>query len=198
MSLNGGLGDVDSNRKGILLDSLLSEKMISVSGNNCDVWLLVHRFDSAIFKAYNINSSGINTTPVLSNVGMNCKIDPINKDGYVSGVMKCSPYRDKIILCNVGSQNNSFAELFSFDFTNGTILGSIGVIRNIVHLFNNYDTIGIYGACFSPDNSKLYLAAVDSFIQYDVSTNNIITISNSKFILNVNPHSYSDMKLLKE
>src|SRR5690606_32532111 len=40
MSLNGGLGDVISNRKGIFVDSFLTEKMTATLGDRCNIWLL--------------------------------------------------------------------------------------------------------------------------------------------------------------
>ncbi len=64
MTLNGGLGDVA--RKGILLDSLLTEQMTAVSGNNCDAWLIVVSRTNNNFKSYNISINGVESQPVIS------------------------------------------------------------------------------------------------------------------------------------
>src|SRR6202012_5882764 len=59
MTLDGGLGDVVAGQKEIPVDSILSEKMIAVQGDNCDIWLLVHDNINNNFKAYDITSEGI-------------------------------------------------------------------------------------------------------------------------------------------
>src|SRR5690606_21526872 len=69
LSLNGGLGDVVATRKNIQLDSNLSEAMVAIPGDNCDIWLIVHTRTEPVFKAYRITAGGLSTTPVISNTG---------------------------------------------------------------------------------------------------------------------------------
>src|SRR5690606_23847259 len=42
MSLDNGLGDVAPGSKWIAIDFNLTEKMIAIPGNDCNVWLVVH------------------------------------------------------------------------------------------------------------------------------------------------------------
>lgn len=55
-SLDNGLGDIVAGNKNIILDgaSLLSEAMLAVQGDNCDVWLMLHTWQTPTFKAYHI------------------------------------------------------------------------------------------------------------------------------------------------
>jgi len=70
MSLNGGLGGVTS-IKNILLMGNTTEKITAVRhANNSDIWVICHKWNSNQFQAFLINGcSGLQTTPVISNVG---------------------------------------------------------------------------------------------------------------------------------
>ncbi len=68
MSLNGGLGDIDVSVEDVPMGMNFSENMTEVAGNNCDVWLILHRRDTAAFWVYNISASGI-SAPVVSTFG---------------------------------------------------------------------------------------------------------------------------------
>lgn len=194
MSLNGGLGDVVASKKGIQLGSGLGEQMIAVPGDNCNVWLLVHSRGINQFEAYQIDT-GISTTPVISTAG--------NLQGqlaYLSGVMKVSPDRSKIVLCSAADQvagisGTTGAELYNFD-------PATGIVSNALTLDN---TDICYGAAFSPDNSKLYIdgdlyQVHGQFLsQYDLSQPTASGIVNSKTYLYNNPYSgfvkITDMRL---
>lgn len=142
MSLAGGLGDVVTGQKKILLDSgLTSEKMIAIPGDNCDLWLLVHKIEDATFKAYNITATGIATSPVVSVSG--------NMSGplsYAMGKMKASPDGKKLALSNwlLGAHG---CELFDFNTTTGVVSNPVIVDSLPANI----------SSCFSPDGSKLYL-----------------------------------------
>ena len=67
MDLDGGSGDVISSLKNIVLDSSVSEKLIGIS--KCDksgYWVLAHDAGNNQLLAYEIGTSGLNTTPVIS------------------------------------------------------------------------------------------------------------------------------------
>ncbi len=134
MSLNGGLGDVISGQKGILIDSMLTEKMTAVPGDRCNVWLLAMAQNAQI-KAYNISGSGIIAmAPVLSSASQ-----PINSLNY-PGVMVVSPNRKKIAIGKMSVQNGGLL-LFDFD-------PASGLLSNEVLLAPS--PLGVYGLCFSP------------------------------------------------
>lgn len=185
MSLNGGLGGVVPTQKAILLDSALSQQMIAIPGDNCDIWLMVHGNQNDTFKAYNITIAGINPTPVLSAVG--------NISGVLSysiGTMNISPNRRKLAASSVGyfALGGVGAELYDFD-------PATGVVSNAV-------TIGTdagYGLCFSPDNSKFYLnhvymdlgnGIINTYLsQFDISLPTTTDILNSRVDVSVDSMS---------
>lgn len=181
MTLAGGLGDI-SGRAGVILDSGMSEKIISVRGNDCNVWLIVHKKDTASFYAYNISASGINPTPVVSNVGTFSVIN-----GYEYGVMKCSHNRQKIATTTTLWGTPLWGvELYDFD-------ASTGIVSNCRVLDANPMFDNAYGAEFSPDDTKLYTTG-DGVIQWDISLPTLPAIISSKTVV-CSLTTISDLKL---
>ncbi len=171
MDLNNGHGDVEAGRKAILLDSNLTEKMVAVQGDRCNLWLLVCSRVAPVCKAYEITSTGINRDPVSSN------IETVSQ----AGVMKVSPNRRRILFCNV------FISVKLFDFDPAT-----GILSNPMILSRD----NAYGGCFSEDNSKLYTSIIVEGVlyQYDLSLPDLSAIVNSKTRLGTCA-STTDMKL---
>lgn len=177
MSLNGGLGDIVPSRKGILIDSGLTEKMTAVKGNHCNLWLLCRSLQNASFKAYEITDAGINTVPVIS------QANAFNPGVYEVGTMKVSPDRRKIISANCYPGYG--LELADFD-------PATGIVSNPVKLDND----SYYGSCFSPDNSKVYASeylGTFSLFQFDISSAVPSTMVASK--VNVGGGGWTDLKL---
>ncbi len=152
MSLDQGRGDVEPGRKGIFIDTDLSEKMTAVVGDRCNIWLLVHSGMAPAFKAFEITAAGINMAPVISTTGT------LEAGYYTIGVMKCSPDRKRLLTCNEGT-----AELYDFDPVSG-------VVSNALPLFKNSLNSGAcYGGSFSPGGSKIYTAEVGNRVyQYNL------------------------------
>ena len=177
MSLNSGLGDVVVGSAGISLGHNFAEKMTTVAGDNCDIWVITHRRDSAVFWLYDITSSGI-SSPVVSNVG--------TFPHYNAGVVKVSPNREKIVVqvCEGSTQHGT--ELY--DFNSST--GSVSNCQKIDSLDNNY------GAEFSPDNTKLYSSTLTgtTIYQYDISLSSTTAIIGSMLSIGTSS-SVGDMKL---
>lgn len=168
MSLNGGLGDVVANRKGIFVDSFLAEKMTTALGDRCNVWLLTCSIDAAgasNFKAYEITETGLNTTPVVSSVGLGNVYTPI-------GSFFVSPNGEKLIATQTGPWGGlRGAALFDFDPNSGSVSGQLQLLPDV----------GGYGASFSPDNTKVYVSTDNGIIyQFDLSSNNPNAIVASK------------------
>lgn len=156
MNLNNGLGAVVNNKKTITLDKNLTEKMIGIAGNNCDVWLVVVPQRGKQLKAYPIGLDGLDTVPVISALA--------DKHGLeLNGWIDASPDRKKIFITNV---------LYDFNPDNGTISNPI--------VFS--DLLSAYGVCFSPNGSKLY-RAVGTLMQYDLSLPDSATIAASGRII---------------
>ena len=198
-SLDNGLGDVDPARRNILLDSSLSEAMIAVPGNSCDIWLLVHAFEDAVYKAYHITRAGLDVNPVISPAGnirgrgptviitinifgLVLQI-PVPTGAYMAGGMSVSPNREMIALssfvpaCLVGT-NTGLAGVLLCRFDAGT-----GRVSNGVQV--DYD-LQTYHAIFSPDNSRLYttsynlVTGFNELLQYDVSNYDSAAIAASR------------------
>lgn len=169
VTLNDGAGDVLKERKGILMDSLLTEKMTGIVGNNCNLWVLVHDIGmpgSTGFHAWEITASGINATPVTSHVGNFLESDvllhPIRTPNYVYGTLKASPDRRRLICCDT----RRGLELFAFDPNSGKVSDPV--------ILDSTSAASYYSATFSPDNSKLYAIdkAAQQLIQFDLNTTN--------------------------
>jgi gliding motility-associated-like protein len=179
MTLNGGNGDVEPGRKTILLDTGLTEKMTVTVGDRCNVWLLVHSGWDNAFKAFEITDAGINPSSVISFCG------GFGGNDYISGVMKVSPDRKKLLTCNI----NAGAEIYDFD-------AATGIVSNPLAL--NYSPLawgGCYGGTFSPDNSKVYSIEVGNRVyQYDLTSGVAATIKASRTSVG-NATLFSDMKI---
>lgn len=167
ITLDGGLGDLVTGHTGIPMDTGLTEQMITVPGENCNIWLLVHDRYAAKFYSYEITSAGVSTTPVTSPVGFfdSC---------YATGAIKIS--HDRRLLACMNRSHTPDAphrgELYDFDPVTG-IVSNCRVFRI------DYD---FYGAEFSPDNTKLYTFSLSGKIhQYDVSFPDAMAIGMSEY-----------------
>ncbi len=162
MALNNGLGAVIT--KGRLLDSFLTEQMTAVTGNECNIWLLVLSRTDKIFKAYNIDRSGINANPVVSlRMG----------EGLLDyGSIDVSPDRNKVAFTWIDG-----LFLYNFDPDFGKITSPSIVDRS--NRDNHY-----YGICFSPDNTKLYATSPSQLVQFDLSLKDTSAVTASKAAIN--------------
>jgi gliding motility-associated-like protein len=168
MNLDGGMGAVDPGRRGVLIDSGLTEKMTAVVGDRCNIWLMVHRNNTTDFKAYEIDGSGLNLVPVISSVGSTSQFL------YTVGTMKFSPNRKKLATGNILTL--LFAGIGSFEMFDFN--PASGIVSNPVLLSG----LANYGACFSADNSKLYSTEYNSgkINQYDLNQTTPAAIIASK------------------
>lgn len=146
MRLNNGLGDVVPDKRKILVDSGLSERMAAVAGDQCNIWLLVSSPKAAI-RAYEITTEGLSLLPVESGAGT-------GGNGLLAvGSMTVSPDRKKLAVTKMKESEaiagNYGATLYDFD-------PATGLVSNPVQLLPDS---AAYGICFSPDNSKLYVNA---------------------------------------
>ncbi|RMG90376.1 MAG: PKD domain-containing protein, partial [Chloroflexi bacterium] len=133
MSLRSGLGDITVN-KNILLASPACEKLTSVKhANGVDYWVIIKKTNTNQFNAFHVDCNGVNTTPVVSNAGINT-----NTWGYLAA----SPDGKRLAM----AENSPGFELYDFD-------NATGVVSNPILLGNGG---GAYGVAFSPDNNLLY------------------------------------------
>lgn len=167
MKLNGGLGDVVPAQKNIPLLTPVCEKVMAVKhGNANDIWVITHKFGSNEFYVYQINCTGLNTTPLIIPVG-NVADRITNTIGY----LKASPNGSSLAMAGF----TSVVEVFDFNAVTGNITNPRIITGN-----PNLIT-GPYGVEFSPDSKLLYVsesynnnASGAYFIfQYKVDTPNI-------------------------
>lgn len=167
MSLDGGLGDINST-KNILLETPVTEKLLAIlHSNNTNIWVVAHRWNSDEFVAYEITPTGISTTPVVSALG-SVHQGGYSSDSYINGWtnaggnMKANMSGDKIAL---GIFRMDIFELFDFNKTTG-------VLSNCYSSAPNYsDNSGVE---FSPDGTKLYgsRTTYKKIYQFDITQTN--------------------------
>lgn len=183
MSLNGGLGDVVPGKKNIMIDSALAEAIVFIPGNQCNIWMLVHDLRTALFKAYNITYDGIDSIPVTSLTG---PAPPPGTWYHQHTTLSASPDGSMIVFGGgsragwpIPEEAQNAQTLFHFDKNTGQVSDPIVVLPK--------DTVfASYGACFSPDNTKLYLPQKNFYTntgalyQFDVSSYNAADILASQ------------------
>ena len=154
MTLDGGLGDLVPGQKGILLDTGYSEAMIAVMGACSDYWLIVHLVDTPVFHASHITAAGVDPVPVISSTGSQIRglgsyaftyID-VSPDGQLLALTSINPNKDATYVIPPISPDCDGVLLCRFDPVSGRVSDG-----KLLH------AEPAYGACFSPDNSKLYV-----------------------------------------
>ncbi len=171
LSLNGGTGDVVASEKNLVLVSRAYEKITAVKhADNNSFWVISFIQDQ--FLAWRIDATGVNTTPVVSNVTM-----ADDSRGY----LKISTDSKKIACANFGNTHS----MMIYDFDNAT-----GIVSNEIQLtLDEADDIP-YGVEFSTQNKKLYVTTSklsgnthippSKLLQFDLLSPNI---SNSRVLL---------------
>jgi hypothetical protein len=118
-----------------------TEKLTAVRHNNGkDWWVIAHRWNSNAYMTFLVTENGVETTPVMSNVG-SVHGGPNRK---AIGYLKPSP--DGNMLAAALWNDDSNFELLRFDRKTGRISDPI--------LFKGFTEA--YGIAFSPDGTKLY------------------------------------------
>ena len=161
LSKDGGLGSVTT--KNIFLLAPTEEKVTAVKHhNNRDVWVITHLWNSKAFYAYLITPSGINPTPIISEVGS------YHSGGDVHGSMKVSPNGKKLAIINRDLKN---VELYDFDNKTGDLSNYLPFNAQFKHG---------YGIEFSQDASLLYVS--DYYKQRTITQFDLNAGTNSEII----------------
>ncbi len=168
MSYNSGLGKVTT--KNNALGSDLLEKLSAVRhANGTDFWVMgLSNSEDSIY-TYLVNSSGVNSTPVVSYSGGN------TSNSVCLGYLKVSPDGTKIAYCQTGLNSLYYG---NFD-------ASTGKCNNMTKLDSIPDC---YGLEFSASSNKLYAdnnsGLIDGNIyQYSLESGSISQIKKSKKII---------------
>lgn len=160
MNLGGGLGALTSINNQLIAPAC--EKLTAIRhGNGTDFWVIARKYPEGDYYSYPVTAAGVGN-PVISSVGASI-VNNYNLIGY----MVSSPDGHKIASTIYYNDPYSF-ELFDFSVSSGVLSNAVGIA----------DTFGYYGACFSPDGSKLYMSRCQTdtvrMVQYDLTAGNIL------------------------
>lgn len=165
INLNGGTGDIIS--KNNLLFSPSTEMLAgTIHHNGVDIWIITHELNNTKFRSYLLTGSGLNSTPIISDVGI-----PHN---YYSSI-EISPNSELIAVADDNIQLKNI--LYTFDNNTGKL--------EVLTYLNSQG--GERWVSFSPDNSKLYYTASGNvFYSYDLcDMADTVTIQNSFKIIDI-------------
>jgi gliding motility-associated-like protein len=160
--------NIVSGKKNINLAHNVTERMCVVQHcNNQDAWLIVHGWNNSLFYAYKIDGEGVDTVPVVSNIGSIHSGNLLNATGY----MKADQLGDRLAVAKMGSGT---VELFHFDNVNG-------IVSNAIELTG----LGAaYGVEFNESGSILYVStASGNLSNFNLSNWNSTDIQNSRQII---------------
>ncbi len=120
-----------------------TEKLVGIPHcNGHDYWAVGHEWGTDAFYAWLVTASGVSSRPVVSSTGT---VVPETAGVYTIGFLKASPDGRRIV--STGYYPDA-VQLFDFNSSLGVVSGPITLPVNG----------SVYGASFSPDNSKLYIA----------------------------------------
>lgn len=174
MRLDNGLGDVTVKNQTIRYD-VAEELAATYHDNNCDFWIVMHDVDSARYYSYLLTSTGLDTTPVISSVGPAYWNVP-------SGTIGRSMVRfnREGTLAVQTARENTTPQIHRFD-------RSTGQFSSYISFLNDFQFEDYYAACFSPNDSVLYVTArfyttsttYSYIVQYDISLPTAQAITSS-------------------
>ena len=169
MNLDGGNGAVTSDKNILVYTPTIENLGITKHGNGQDYWIITHGWNSNSFIAYQLTVTGLNLTPVITNIGQVITGSPT--DFVAAGTIKISPSGSKLAFTSV----SDIAQLFNFNNITGVLSNEITLISEPGEL---------YGAAFSPDESLLYISnSFGKIHQFNLNAadipNSIVTIYNS-------------------
>lgn len=143
LSLNSGNGDVVLNEKNVLLFNGGSEKIaVTWNPSQTGIWVLLHETGNNNFRAYLIDSSGLNASSYQT-TSIGSIIDTSNVAG-ARGEMTFSVSGTQVA-CALG---NGSVEIFDFNITTG--------ILSSPRILTDSDLYAPYGVAFSPMEDFLY------------------------------------------
>ena len=177
MSLAAGMGSVTA--KNVPLYSSCSEQITATRHcNGTDVWVMAHDNSGNGFRAYLVNSAGVNSVPVISNIGT-----PFYPGSVYGACMKFSPNGHKLgIPLSIITQPtvSTVVELFDFDPSTGSLSNAQTI--NVVNT-STVTNQTPYGSEFSADGTKFYVSQLLTSIIYqcDLCNANQITAIPSQF-----------------
>ncbi len=159
ISANGGLGEVIT--KNVVLMNPASEKIAAVWNQNQSCYkIITHKFGNNEFHVFELNNSGLNTTPVISAIGNSHINGNYGQAHDALGQLSISPNGNKVALALCYS---SLFEIFDFDINTGVLTNPLS--------FGAYPFA--WGIEFSPNSQYVYFTqwTLHKVYQADISSN---------------------------
>ncbi|MGB0869752.1 MAG: gliding motility-associated C-terminal domain-containing protein [Flavobacteriales bacterium] len=194
MSLNGGLGDVElATKNTVLISSDISERIIIGNhSNGLYKWLIVRMATGNAFHAYLIDETGVNHTPVVSNVGWVFPPPTSTYRKHLAGNLKFNKTMDKMAEVLGSPWTSPLTEnvlLMDFDASTGVLSNPVGWYK-----FENFNQLR--DVEFSPNGEVLYVSSQRNGIsQFDITSNNSVTIKASETIVVSDDSSGSGLQI---
>lgn len=144
-----------------------SEKITAVRlRNGGGYWVITHFIDK--FYAFKVDPSGVNTTPVISQLNPVVPISGYRRNAI--GQIKVSPNGKKIAIAHVqitetSGGGSTGGALYLYDFDNST-----GVVSNGQAIATESSC---YGVEFSAETKKLYVSTGDGVLQFNLEAASI-------------------------
>lgn len=164
ISANGGLGAVIT--KNVVLLNPASEKIAAVWNSNQNCFkIITHKFGNNEFRVFELNNSGLNTTPVISAVGPAHQNGSYGQAHDALGQMSISPDGSKVALALCYSQ---LYEIYDFNINTGELSNPVS--------FGGFPWA--WGIDFSPNSKFVYFTqwTKHKVYQADISSGNSDTI----------------------
>lgn len=175
MSLNLGRGAVTVRGEEVWRKGTTQITAVRMCGRD-GYWLIGHQPYDNQFVIWSFDSSGIGA-PYTQSVGT-AGNDLSDETGY----LKAS--RDGSHIAYVA--NNSRVEVIAFDPVNGRLADTVAVTIR---------TDFGYGLSFSPDATKLYISETATICQYDITSNDSLTVARSRAIISARNASFGALQL---
>ncbi|MBI1306592.1 MAG: hypothetical protein GC181_08260 [Bacteroidetes bacterium] len=154
MTKDAGLGDVTTKAQ-LLIDSVCEKLTATFHTNGEDIWVVTHQYRTDAFYAYLVTQNGLDPNPVISHTGqiMYETKPSIYPESMARGQLKFSPDGKKLIMLTYSDHHiyPRKPEMFSFDASTGKVTSDFEI--------DDKDSVGYYGASFSPNNKILYLTS---------------------------------------
>ena len=164
MTLNGGLGAVDS-FKNNRLTSLFTPGIVAIPHQNNVDWWLVTKPKEDSFYVFLITNAGINNIPIVSYGLGNNYISSLN---WRNGIISTSHDFKNIAVSFVNPALSAYsAFLFDFNRTNGQITNPVPLLRE-----NQHPGKVTFGIEFSANDSFIYLTTPLDW--FSINSNNQI------------------------
>jgi gliding motility-associated-like protein len=181
INADGGNGEVIT--KNVLLEVDAYEKLAAVRHcNKKDVWIMAHRWNSGEYISFKVTASGVDVSPVVSNVGRVISGDQSN----AIGSLKFSS--NGLLLAAAHSYETNLVELMKFDNVTGQVSNPV-YIKTTVAAAGQQNFTGVYGVEFSPNSNLLFVSENLSsdepgkLFQFDITTHDSILISTTQYIV---------------